>query len=274
LWFSQSRDFVVNHSQPSEKDDIMKKPFLLLIASFIVISCGGGGGDGGSGGTTAPVTNPNATTTIVAQTGVPALAGFDLQFKQGDWWLYDWKDVSTTSISTPSYAPYYGIPTTSTSTDIGTARITLGTPKTILGITFFQVVSEYTGNIYSSNYIDWQYLASFNNKIYGCKDDQVFLIFDAQNGAWVGGTFFGGVTPVGSGNLTLSLGTRSDAIGALPTGVYSVDYQDSGLWTQEEYFTQGKGPSGYYHFNLTNSTSSSGLQFRGTQTFTLAGSNR
>jgi hypothetical protein len=211
---------------------------------------------------------------------VPVFSGFDLQLKQGDWWLYDWKDVYTSSIPNPSYPVYWwALPyITTTYTDIGTARITLGSPKTILGITFFQVVAQYTGDVPTSAYIDWQYLASFNNKIYGSKDDQVFLIFDAHNGAWVGGTFFDGITTVGSSDRTLSLDARSEVIGALPPGVYSVRDPESGLgssgFSQEEYFTQDVGPSGFYYFHLSNDLMGSGSQSRQTQTFTLVGSSR
>lgn len=252
-------------------DEAMRKFFYLLV-TFILVGCGGGGGDGGSG-STVPVTNPEAVTSIAPQAGSPVYSGFDLKLKQGDWWLYNWKDVYILSI--PSIIP--GNPdSTTTTTMTGTARITLGSPKTFLGITFFQVIAQYTGDVPTSFYIDWQYLASFDNKVYGCKDDQVFLIFDAHNGGWVGGTFFGGTTVDWVKTRTLSLTAYKDMFGVVTPGMYYARYPESGIgFTREEYFTQGVGPSGYYEWHLSNGTGGlSGSQSRWTQTFTLAGSSR
>ena len=154
---------------------------LLIIVGIFLFGCGGGGDDGGGGGTEPSIDTPSsAVTSIEFQTGDPKYTGFDLQFEEGDYWLYDWEDYSGhRNIITGVWE---------STTKVGTVRLTLGSSKTLLGIPFFQVSVVNTGE---ANYdFSWSYIASYNNKIYGVSGDYVYLIFDAYNGTWKGGTFF------------------------------------------------------------------------------------
>lgn len=241
----------------------MKKLAYIIIAS-VLLGCGGGGGGGDS--SVSPFPPTEAVTSIVAQTGAPKFTGFDLQFKQGDYWLYEWKDVYTSRGIVKD--PFTGLYPWDTTTKTGTFRITLGQPRTILGVTFFQIATEYTGEAKNVTF-PWLYVASFNNKVYGYRDDGVYLICDAQNGTWKGGSFFWGPSnedqfgPAGTFSISLT-----------GTGTYEVSYPSSGLnigvgLSESEYYLPGVGPA-----SQKVSTFSDTYHFFGDETLILIESSR
>jgi len=238
--------------------------FYVFLGLALLISCGGGGG---SDSATAPATayQTEALTSIETQTGDPMYAGFDLQFRQGDYWLYDWTDVYTSRGLVKD--PFTGLYPWNTTTKTGTVRLTLGTPQTILGITFFQVITEYTGD---AQYVKlpWSSIASFNNKIYGYRDDGVYLIFDAQNGTWKGGSFFSGAS---NKDVTGPAGTFSISRDNA-TGQCSVLFPDKGInigvgMSMVDYFSPYIGPV-KYDMNYRADT------YHGEETLVLSGSSK
>ncbi len=158
----------------------MKRLFLAMVVAAMSFSCDGGGED-----STANIPD-YAVTSIIEQTEPPKYEGFDLNFRQADYWRYEWEEVSRGGGTT--YGSVTG-PGTTTVTN-GSILMTLGEPRTILGITFFQVLTEHTGEVKWTP--TWSHIASFNNKIYGYLDGWAYLLFDAQNGEWEGGSFFHG----------------------------------------------------------------------------------
>lgn len=208
----------------------------LVFCSVVLMACGGGGGGGDTSASSLPPTE--AVTHIEAQPGTPKFAGYDVQFNQGDYWLYDWKDVNTQRSLAPNSFGFYNWNTT---TATGTVRVSLGQPRTILGITFFQLITECTGEAKTYVTLPWSHVASFDNKIYGYSDSGVYIIFDAYNGTWKGGSFFWG-----SSNSS-SLGPAGTfSISTTELGAYGVSYPGSGLnigvnMAETEYYLPGKG---------------------------------
>jgi hypothetical protein len=209
----------------------MKKIFWITInlTFLILINCGGGGGKGDESVGNDSASLPGEVTSISAQSEVPKFSGFDLQFKQGDYWLYDWKIVNRTT--TDAYYPN-DMPISNSITKTGTICITMGQSRTILDISFFKVIIENTGDAKLN--FPWQYIASFNNKIYGFKNDRVYLVFDAQNGNWMGYTFFWDFSSTKTFNIDFL------------NGIYNVDYMKGTLsQTMTEYHKSSVGPYGY-----------------------------
>ncbi|RPH51663.1 MAG: hypothetical protein EHM85_05835 [Desulfobacteraceae bacterium] len=172
----------------------------------------------------------------------PVFTGFDLQFKQGDYWLYEWKDVYTHRGLVRNF--FTGLYSWDTTTRTGTVRISLGQPRTIMDITFYQITTELTGD---AKYVTfpWLYVASYNNQIYGYRDDGVYLIFDAQNGTWKGGSFFYGASKT---DWFGPAGTFSISISNTEPGTYWVSWPDKGTsiagyrLSELEYYRPGVGP--------------------------------
>lgn len=223
--------------------------FVALLGLFVFFTaCGGGGDSSISSNDVFPQYPKQTIKSIKTETGEPAYIGFNLEFKKGDYWQYDWKDEQTMRsvvpevIWNPPHDPIY-IYSWDTTTKTGTFKIILGEPKQYLGITFYEVLTEYTGDAVNVTF-PWSHIAAYNNKIYGHNEDGVYIIFDAFNGTWQGGSFFFGPNneddygPAGSFNITYIL-----------PEVYSVYFPTTNLSpglmniTYEEYYTLNIGPS-------------------------------
>lgn len=227
----------------------MKKLALIFVLLFMV-SCSSGGGDGDSSNNPFPEYPKQTIKSIETETGEPQYSGLNFEFKQGDYWLYDWKDEQTQRSPVPtSYIfnyPYDTIEIYSwdTTTKTGTFKISLGEPKQFLGITFYEVLTEYTGDAKNVTF-PWSHIAAHNNKIYGHNEDGVYIIFDAHNGTWKGGAFFFGPNnedmfgPAGTLRITHYTSPDTYCVSFPTTNLLS------GLWNYAylEYYTPNIGPA-------------------------------
>lgn len=220
---------------------------LMVFFMFLLISaCGGGSEDGSSGSDIASSNHPLAIKSIPTYEKAPSLEGFDFTFKTGDFWEYQWEKAESSSSSTS-----YGTIPPSYSEKAGVIKISLGEPMRIMGVIFYKIEIEYSGDAKESDAsITWQYIASHSNVLYGYKntegrsDNGVYKIFDAQNKYWQGGTLMGGIFGAGLENLAPELSAV-----AREYGVYRVRYPKSpslsaiGVYSYsaEEIFKHGVG---------------------------------
>lgn len=215
---------------------------LMVFFIFLLISaCEGGGG-----GSDIASSNPLAIKSIPTHEKAPSLEGFDFTFKTGDFWEYQWEETERKTSSTS-----YGT-SPSFSEKTGVIKISLGEPMKIMGVVFYKIKIEYSGDAKESDAsVTWQYIASHSNVLYGYKNTEgrsgngIYKIFDAQNRSWQGGTLMGGV--FGAGLENESAPTLSAA--GFEYGVYRVLYPKSSLlsaigvyhYSAEETFKQGVG---------------------------------
>ena len=238
--------------------------WLLLTLASILGGCGGGGG-GTDLGTTDPISTPPDTPT---ETTTPTVAGFDFTLQQGDFWEYGWDYHSSYTAATGS----------SSSGAASHFRITLGTPKVVDGITFYEMLIS--GNTKSNEYGDLtpngKYLGIANNQLVTLAADGTTqrVIFDAGTGVWPGSgyfTTFPDTTLFAATSSTISNNYLNEAayrvsestsssqceyfpgVGTVCGGDYNQD-MDS-----REYYQAGVGPVGYYaYFSMSDLSSPDG----------------
>jgi len=231
---------------------------LLAAAGLFLAGCGGGGG-GGDGGGSTPANNPGGTTNTGGTTPPPTFSGFDFSLAQGDFWRFSWDALHT------SFAQGSG--NTSGSAN-GTFEARLGSPRTIAGVTMYQVqVSGNPAAIVDGDSVTfkprWQYLGMNNLKLIGSDGTNLTTLFDAQTGKWGGGGFFttfGATTLVTASSGALTNNYISDA-GAIKAGqaanhsqcevILGIQFcgDSSQNFTNFEFYKAGVGPIGYDHSN-------------------------
>lgn len=243
---------------------------LFALTAMLLSACGGGGG---SGGGTDPTTSDGTGGTggTGGNTGgggavQPAIPGFTVNLKTGDYWEYRWDYYSNSWAQGSS---------STTSMQTGRYRVSLGTPAVIAGTQAYPVevsgVPGYTpaGGTPVIFAPRWKYLAVKDMSILGSTDGLQFsVIFDAQNGFWPGGGFF---TDMGTTSLNQAqAGTvaaakyvtqyisgsalRTGLAGSQSTcqyypGVGNICGDSSYSFDRWEYYLPDIGPLGYYYYN-------------------------
>jgi len=223
---------------------------LLISALALLTACGGGGSSGDDD--PAPDNNNNSTNTNNDQ---PVISGFNYVLQQGDFWEYQW-DYYKNSWSQSS---------SSTSTDQGRFRITLGPSVLIQGIEAFELLlSGRSETIHTDFTPRWKYVALSDNKIYGGTSTAALdIIFDAQNGVWLGGGFFASFsdsTLIAASAASINNDYTSESGYAVSRsdsesqceyfpGVGTICGDSSYNYTERDYFKPEVGPLGYYYYN-------------------------
>ena len=263
----------------------MKKKSLWILAAIVLIlsavtllACGGGGGatDTGDTGTEDDTGVDTGDGTVQ-----PAIPGFTLSLKPGDYWEYRWDYYKY------SYAQGG---TAITARQPGRYRVTLGEPAVIVSSgpqPYPVLVTGVSGPSFDETvrYAPrWKYLAVENNTLLGSIDGVQFsVIFDAQNGFWPGGGFFKdlGTTSLNqaaAGTVeTARYGTQLISGSAYKTGlsgsestcqyypgIGTICGDSSYSYDQWEYYLPDIGPLGFYYYN---SYSDSGGNFYSTATW-------
>ena len=199
----------------------LNKLLMMFCALLLLTACD----DGGSSSSDNRV-NTTAVRSIPTHQYDPAIQGFDLSFKTGDFWEYQWqKTERRTSTTTYGSSPR-------TTEEAGTIKISLGETMRIMGVDFYKATIEYTGDVNASDAgLSWQYITWHSNVLYGYKNNEgsssngVYKIFDAQNGAWEGGLLLGGSYNAGASYETAPTLTAT----ARTDGTYRVFYPMSPL---------------------------------------------
>jgi N-acetylneuraminic acid mutarotase len=227
---------------------------LCLIVLFLIVSCSGGGGGGGGSNDDDPDPVP------------PAAGGTPLEvtLSQGDYWEFFWQS-ETVTFAQPN--------TTTSDTDVGRYRITLGSPVMISGLNAFPlIISGETTDGTLDMGPRWQYIAIDNDILWGSQDGQALhRIYDGSTGNWTGGGFF--VEFADAETISPSAGTFDGSYNNLSAITISHETTSGGCetilghticsdtstsFTEKEYMKEGIGPLAY---TLAISYSSSGGGF-------------
>ena len=114
----------------------------------------------------------------------PKFVGFDFKLSEGAFWEYQWETKSRYSAARGS----------SSDSDSGTFRVTLGPPKDIHGVTAYEV------NVSGKHQVTdedrsfaprWRYIAVADDQMLVSEDGETLVVlFDARAGEWPGSGFF------------------------------------------------------------------------------------
>lgn len=241
---------------------------LLLIQTMVLGGCGGGGGGTTDLGGSNPVTTNPTTPSTPTDPSTPAVAGFDFTLQQGDFWEYGWDYHSSYSAATGS----------SSSGAASHFRITLGAPKVVDGITFYEMLIS--GNTKSDQYGDLtpngKYLGLANHQLITLAADGTTqkVVFDAGTGVWPGSgyfTTFPDTTLFEATSSTISNDYLNQAAYRVSESASSSQCQYfSGVGTicggdynqnmdAREFYQAGVGPVGYYaYFSMSDPNSPDG----------------
>ncbi len=171
---------------------------LALTLLLIAAACSSGDAEDGAPGTTpsptaragtgtpSPTPSPTATPTA-AQGPVAAFAGYGLALEQGSFWTYRWEHTDGSCDQRRGC---------SSSTDEGEFNLALGTPRTIGGVTAYEIVVS--GDSVSRADRDrprdfaprWRYFGVDGNRIVASNGAGLTTIFDGDTGAWAGSGYF------------------------------------------------------------------------------------
>lgn len=208
----------------------------------------------------------------ISEASTPKFPGFDFTLSEGTYWEFYWTYKKT------SYVQGEG---GSTDVDTGSFRITLGPPKTIGGVTSYEVLLAGDSTDPSHDYAPrWKYIAINNNQILGSVDEITLqVIFDANDGEWQGGGFF--TTFSAQSQIAASNGqidnefVQTSAIAAgrsanqdfceIIAGYTVCPNDEEFTVAEKDYYKGGIGPLGYY---LYLGFSSSGGDFYTSFTYT------
>jgi len=230
---------------------------LNVIALLILSACGGGGG----GDTSLPTDTNETDTTETDTTATDTISGFDFSLQEGDFWEYVW-DYSQSTTSSSG---------TSSESDIGVFRITLGAPVQIDNVSAFPlIVSGKVVDPGSFTYVsNWTHIAVSGNQILASADGtSLEVIFDANTGTWTGGGFFDPVDPsreVSAYEDTVDnqfVNTSAYRIGSSSSqslcetiaGFTVCSNDESFTITEDEYFKEGIGPLAYEFYSSSTYT--------------------
>jgi hypothetical protein len=245
-----------------KKGGIMKRAMrfifvLILLYTVMFTACGGGGGGGGDNSAANVVnTGGSGSGTGGGNTTTALYSDFNFSLAKSAYWEFSWNyDNNTWAQGSAS----------SGKIDNGTFRVTLGDPKTIEGVTAYEItITGDSIDVDDYNYAPrWKWVAVDQNKILGSTNGTALeVIFDANTGSWSGGGFF--ATLSASSKCKTSTGTiannfintkaivvgRSLSQTACETILgYTVCPNDSTYSLFErEYHKGGIGPVGYYFY--------------------------
>ena len=114
----------------------------------------------------------------------PRFLGFDFRLNEGAFWEYRWETKSS----------YFAARGSSSDSDSGAFRVTLGAPKEIHGVTAYEV------NVSGKHQVTdedrsfaprWRYIAVANDQMLISGDGETLVVlFDARAGEWPGSGFF------------------------------------------------------------------------------------
>ena len=239
---------------------------VLLITTLLAVYGCGGAGSGGSDDDDVvdpgdnPGEDPGEDPDDTPQD--PAFSGYDFTLAEGSYWEFGFED----------YSRSWYLGDSSTSTDSGIFRITLGAPVTIDGITAYplNIVPVSGDDIADTLTLRWGYIALDEDRILGSTNgSSLSVIFDAFQGYQAGGGFF--ATFVSNELITAANGqidndyiTESAAYLSQASSSGGCEYypgvgticpgDDREGLTVRDYFQPGIGPVGYY-FNSYNTDS-------------------
>ena len=184
----------------------------------------------------------------------PEFTGFDFALSEGDFWEYRYKYYFKSWGGGTDIETHYGL-----------FRLTLGGPTTIGGMQAFPV--EFSGRADEGTKFNfrprWDYLALEGNTLYGSEGGRMEVIFDAQNGYWLGGGFI-----AKWGEKVLCVADRwtidnsyikgpairaglSDSVSQCEyfPGVGQICGDSSYTFRTYDFFQPNVGPVGYLHFD-------------------------
>lgn len=184
----------------------------------------------------------------------PLYSGFDFALQEGDFWEYRYKYYFKSWGGGTEIERYYG-----------RFRLTLGVPTMVGGMQAFPVAIS--GRANEGTKVDfrprWKHLALEDNVFYGSDGGEMQVIFDAQNGYWLGGGFI-----AKWGDTVLCAAERSTIDNsyirgpALRAGLSDSESQceyfpgigqicgDSSYTSRRyDFFQPNIGPVGYFFFN-------------------------
>lgn len=243
---------------------------LLVLVAVLLPACGGGGGGGGDPAPTTPTnptnpSNPSNPSNPTTPTGIPINASL----QQGSFIEFAVNTESTTFVQPSS---------TSSTSDFGIFRVTLGAPMTISGVTVFPITVSGDANVGGTNFAPrWTHIGIQNGSIVGSTNGLTLqTIYNAQTPTALSAGFFitfgatENVTPSSGtftaeyNTLTAVLASHSSSSGGCETFFTIQICSDSSTsFSETEYYKDGVGPIGY-RMDISFSSSGGGV-FSSTQ---------
>ena len=121
---------------------------------------------------------------VLEEASRPKFAGFDFRLDEGAFWEYRWETKSS----------YFAARGSSSDSDSGTFRVTLGQPKEIHGVTAYEVTvsgKHQVADEERSFAPRWRYVAVTDDQMLVSGDGETLVVlFDARAGEWPGSGFF------------------------------------------------------------------------------------
>jgi len=210
---------------------------LMLATTLFLSSCGRGGSDDPPGPGPGPDPGPGGTPGVALQ----------INFARDDFWAFYWFN------DTASFAQGSG--TTST-TDFGIFRVTLGDAVNIGGLTAYPITMTGDAGPYLPR---WTHVAiDADGSLLGSTDGITFsIVFDATTGQWNGGGFLYdfGTNSVDIGNATFN--GEYNSFSAIEVGFADSDggcevilgitlcNETTTTFSFNEFFKEGIGPVGF-----------------------------
>lgn len=218
---------------------------MLMLVGLVLNACNN------EGDTPAPLPTPSPDNTDTTTDTPQPIVGFDFILQEGDFWEYAWVYKQTTTSTT-----------TSSESDVGNFRITLGTAQSLAGKIAFPVIisgkrTDPAGITYAGNLT---HIALENNQVLISTDGITLkVIFDANTAIGTGGIF----TPLGVLGATDITSLNMDNQFIKDTDAYRIGGStddplcdsilgeticgdEASSITEYEYYKPGIGPISYY----------------------------
>lgn len=230
---------------------------------------------------------------VPAPTPEPRFSGYRLEIQRGTFWEYRWVYTDR------SCAQGRGC---STEEDRGLFRVTLASPRTVGGVTVYELNVEGRSTVNLSNARRdfaprWRYLGIADDRIVVSNGSGLTTLFDAKTGKWAGSGYFtdrfnsselvnarrGNVPDLGEilgwdaariGPVEAVTRANKQDVCEMIAGVQVCPRQEAYSFTEGEYYLAGIGPLAYA---LRNSASFSGggfsSSYQTTESVALVGSS-
>ena len=144
------------------------------------------GGPGGTGPETSPPAAADRPGAAPAppEAPKPKFSGFDFELGEGTFWEYRWEAKSS----------FFAARGSSSDSDSGTFRVTLGPQQEIHGINAYELKVSGKHQVEDEDRSfapRWRYIAVADNQVLVSEDgEKLVVLFDARAGEWPGSGFF------------------------------------------------------------------------------------